>query len=59
MPAEGGLRPRHDESAGRRRSTRLRKGAPWLKATLVQCAWAGARKEASSLQAQFQRLRHR
>src|SRR3954465_1081732 len=36
-----GLCPRNDESAGKRRSTRLRKGAPWLKTTLVQCAWAG------------------
>jgi transposase len=26
-----GLCPRNDESAGKRRSTRLRKGAPWLK----------------------------
>jgi hypothetical protein len=25
----------------------------------VQCAWAGARKKAGYLQAQFQRLRHR
>ena len=32
-----GLCPRNDESAGKRRSTRLRKGAPWLKTTLVQC----------------------
>ena len=31
-----GLCPRNDESAGKRRSTRLRKGAPWLKTTLVQ-----------------------
>jgi transposase len=54
-----GLCPRNDESAGKRRSTRLRKGAPWLKTTLVQCAWAAARKKASYLQAQFQRLRHR
>jgi len=54
-----GLCPRSDESAGKRRSTRLRKGAPWLKTTLVQCAWAAARKKASYLQAQFQRLRHR
>jgi transposase len=45
--------------AGKRRSTRLRKGAPWLKTTLVQCAWAAARKKASYLQAQFKRLRHR
>ena len=54
-----GLCPRNDESAGKRRSTRLRKGAPWLKTTLVQCAWAASRKKASYLQAQFQRLRAR
>jgi transposase len=54
-----GLCPRNDESAGKRRSTRLRKGAPWLKATLVQCAWAATHKKASHLQAQFQRLRAR
>jgi transposase len=54
-----GLCPRNDESAGKRRSTRLRKGAPWLKTTLVQCAWAASRKKDSYLQAQFQRLRHR
>lgn len=54
-----GLCPRNDESAGKRRSNRLRKGAPWLKTTLVQCAWAGARKKGSYLQAQFGRLRHR
>jgi transposase len=46
-----GLCPRNDESAGKRRSTRLRKGAPWLKTTLVQCAWAGTRKKGSYLQA--------
>ena len=33
-----GLCPRNDESAGKRRSTRLRKGAPWLKTLLVQCS---------------------
>ncbi len=54
-----GLCPRNDESAGKRRCTRLRKGAPWLKTTLVQCAWAASHKKASYLQAQFQRLRHR
>src|SRR5918998_1427530 len=32
-----GLCPRSDESAGKRRSTRLHHGAPWLKTTLVQC----------------------
>jgi transposase len=54
-----GLCPRNDESAGKRRSTRLRRGAPWLKAMLVQCAWASTRKKGSYLQAQFHRLRAR
>jgi transposase len=54
-----GLCPRSDESAGKRRSTRMRKGATWLKTTLVQCAKAAARKKASYLQAQFHRLRAR
>jgi transposase len=54
-----GLCPRNDASAGKRRSTRLRKGAPWLKTTLIQCAWAASRTKASYLQAQFLRLRAR
>ena len=54
-----GLCPKNDESAGKRRSTRMRKGAPWLKTTLIQCAWAGARKKGSYLQAQYHRLRAR
>jgi transposase len=54
-----GLCPKNDESAGKRRSTRMRKGAPALKPTLIQCAWAGARKKGSYLQAQFHRLRAR
>jgi transposase len=54
-----GLCPKNDESAGKRRSTRMRKGAPWLKTTLMQCAAAAARKKLSYLQAQFHRLRAR
>jgi len=54
-----GLCPKNDESAGKRRSNRMRKGAPWLKTTLIQCAWAAARKNGSYLQAQFHRLRAR
>jgi transposase len=34
-----GLCPRNDESAGRRRSTRVRKSGTWLKTTLVTAAW--------------------
>ena len=51
--------PRNDESAGKRRSTRMRKGGNWLKTTLIQCAWAAKRKNGSYLQAQFLRLRSR
>lgn len=54
-----GLCPRNDESAGKRRSTRLRAGDAWLKTLLVQCAWAATRAKGTYLQAQFQRLRPR
>ena len=54
-----GLCPRMDESAGKRRSTRLRKGAPWLKTTLAQAAWAAVRTKASYFRAQFLRLKSR
>jgi transposase len=54
-----GLCPRNDESAGKRRSTRMRQGAPWLKTTLIQCAWAAARTQGSDFQAQYHRLRSR
>jgi transposase len=51
--------PRNDESAGKRRSTRLKKGANWLKTTMVQCAWAATRTKGCYFQAQFQRLQRR
>src|SRR6516225_2319656 len=53
-----GLCPRNDESAGKRRSTRMRKAAAWLKTTLVQCAWAATHKKASYLHAQLHRCAH-
>src|SRR5262249_44169124 len=54
-----GLCPRNDESAGKRRSTRIRKGAPWLKTMLVTAAWAAARKKNTYFRAQFARLKAR
>jgi transposase len=54
-----GLCPKNDESAGKRRSTRMKKGAPWLKTTLVQCAWAATRTKETYLHAQYLRLRSR
>jgi transposase len=54
-----GLCPGNNESAGKRRSTRLRKGNLWLKTMLVQCAWAASRKKGSYFRAQFYRIRAR
>jgi len=57
--AWAGMCPAQNESAGKRKSSRLRKGAPWLKTMLVQCAWAASRKKDSYYKAQFNRLRSR
>ena len=54
-----GLCPRLATSAGKRQSTRIRHATPWLKTTLIQCAWAAARTKGSYLQAQFLRLKGR
>jgi transposase len=54
-----GLCPRNDESAGKRRSNRLRKGAPWLKTTVVQCACAAVKKKNSYVQAFYHRIKAR
>jgi transposase len=54
-----GLCPRNDESAGKRRSTRVRKSATWLKTTLVTAAWAAVHKHDSYLRAQFLRIKAR
>jgi transposase len=59
LVAWAGLCPRLDESAGKRRSTRIRHATPWLKTTLFQCAWAATRKKGSYLQAQFLRVKNR
>jgi transposase len=56
LVAWAGLCPGQNESAGKRKSSRLRKGAPWLKTMLVQCAWAAKRKKDSYYKAQFFRL---
>jgi len=56
LVAWAGLCPGQNESAGKRKSSRLRKGAPWLKTMLVQCAWAAKRAKHSYYSAQFHRL---
>jgi transposase len=59
LVAWAGLCPGQNESAGKRKSTRLRRGAPWLKTMLVQCAWAAKRAKNSYYRAQFFRLQSR
>ena len=51
--------PTNDESAGKRRSTKLRKGAPWLKTLLVQTAWCATRAKGTYLRALFHRVKSR
>jgi transposase len=51
-----GMCPGNNESAGRRRSGKTRKGSPWLRAALVEAARAAARTKATSLSARYHRL---
>lgn len=59
LVAWAGMCPGQNESAGKKRGSRLRKGAPWLKTMLVQCAWAAKRAKTSYYRAQFFRLQAR
>ena len=54
-----GVCPGNDQSAGKRRSGKTRKGSKWLRATLTESANAAARTKDSYLAAQYQRLRGR
>jgi len=51
--------PGNDQSAGKRRSGRTRKGSKWLGIALEEAALAATRTKGSYLQAQYQRLRPR
>jgi len=51
-----GLAPGQRESAGKRKATRIRDGNKYLRATLVQAAWAAVRKADTFLAAFFRRL---
>ena len=53
-----GLCPQLDESAGKKRSRKIRKGNPWLKTTLVQCAWVSIRSS-GYLKSRYHRVRSR
>src|SRR6266850_1916663 len=48
--------PGTNESAGKRRSGKTTKGNRWLRATLVQVAWAASHTKDTYLAAQYRRL---
>ena len=54
-----GLCPGHDESAGKRRSGRTRKGSKWLRTGLLEAALAATHTKDSYLAAQYRRLKTR
>jgi len=51
-----GICPGNHESAGKRQSGRTRKGNVWLRATLIQAAWAATHTKDSYFRAQYRRL---
>ena len=51
-----GMCPGHDESAGKRRSGKTRKGSPWLRVTLTEAAYAAGRGKGTYLSARYHRL---
>jgi transposase len=51
-----GICPGNNESAGKRKSGKTRKGNRWLRATLVECARGAVRARRSYLAAQYHRI---
>jgi transposase len=51
-----GLAPGSNESAGKRKRGKTRKGSPWLRATLIEAAHAAGRSRATYLGALYHRL---
>jgi transposase len=51
-----GMCPGNDESAGKRRSGKTRKGSPWLRSALIEAARAAGRTKRTYLAAQYHRL---
>jgi len=54
-----GMCPGNDESAGKRRSGKTRKGSKWLRSALIEAARAAARSRGTYLAAQYARLKGR
>ncbi len=57
--AWAGVVPASYESAGKRRPAGTRHGAPWLRRTLLEAAWAASRSKGSYYSAQYARIAKR
>ena len=56
LTAWAGLAPGNNESAGKRKGGKTRKGSRWLRAALINAAHGAARKKGSALAAQYKRI---
>ena len=54
-----GICPGNNESGGKRKSGRTRKGSPWLRAALIQAAHAASRSKGTYLCSQYHRIASR
>jgi transposase len=52
----GGMCPRNEESAGKRKRSRCTQGNRWLKRALTEAAWAASHSKHSYLASQYRRL---
>lgn len=59
VAAWAGMAPGNNESGGKRKSGKTRKGSPWLRATLVEAGKAAGRTQGTYLWAQYERLKAR
>ena len=56
LAAWAGVCPGHDQSAGRQRRGRARRGNPWLRRALLEAALGASKSKRTYLHAQFRRL---
>jgi hypothetical protein len=56
LAAWAGMAPGNNESAGKRRKWKTRKGSPWLRAALAEAGQATGRAKGTYLSAQHHRL---
>jgi transposase len=54
-----GICPGNNITGGKRKSGETRKGNPWARQTLVECAWSASRKKDSGPTRHYERLRPR